>query len=176
MTPIPTNASKASVHDFAERVAKSLSFGAGDPVEPLVARLGGRLVFRDPIGFESSLPESIRVQPDRTFTIYLPTMTSLVRDRFTVAHELGHYFLHYPLVRERDPTASMVATRWVDMSDPVQQRAEWEANWFAAGFLMPADQFKAVHAKFDGEVYNLASHFVVSTQAAEIRAKTLGLV
>jgi hypothetical protein len=173
--PIPVNASKANVSAFAENAAHRFGFGAGDPVEPLVSRLGGRIRFRDPIGFESKVPESIVVKPDRTFTIYLPTMTSVERDRFTVAHELGHYFLHYPLVRERDPSTTMIATRWVDENDAAQQRAEWEANWFAAAFLMPSEQFREAHRKFSGNLNRLAGHFVVSTQAADIRIKTLGL-
>ncbi len=171
--PIPTNASKAAVGAFAENAARRFGFGAGDPVEPLVSRLGGRIRFRDPVG---RAPESIIVEPDQSFIIYLPTMTSVARDRFTVAHELGHYFLHYPLVRERFPDATMVATRWVDENDQVQQRAEWEANWFAAAFLMPSELFTQAHRKFGGSPARLAAHFGVSTQAAEIRMKTPGVV
>ncbi len=94
------------------------------------------------------------------------------RDRFTIAHELGHLFLHYPQFKASNPSIPMKATRWVDASDPEQQRAEWEANWFAAAFLMPGGAFSAC---WRGVVRDAASRFAVSTQAAEIRAKDLGL-
>jgi Zn-dependent peptidase ImmA (M78 family) len=173
--PIPTNASKANVHAFAERVAQSFMFAPGDPLEPFVARLGGRIQYRDAIGFESRLPESIVVMSESDFVIFLPTMTSVERDRFTIAHELGHYFLHYPMCKQKDPNAQMVATRWVDTSNSLQQRAEWEANWFAAAFLMPVTAFTNAIKNFGRDFARIAGRFVVSTQAAEIRAKTLGL-
>jgi Zn-dependent peptidase ImmA (M78 family) len=49
-------------------------------------------------------------------------------------------------------------------------RCEWEANWFASAFLMPADEFKAAYA------HGIASEtFGVTAAAVEVRAKTLGL-
>jgi predicted transcriptional regulator len=174
--PIPTNAPKASVHAFAEQVAERLGFGSGDPLEPLVSRLGGRIEYRTPVVTEQRLPESIVVESTRKFTIFVASITSQERDRFTIAHELGHLFLHYPIVAQHHPGAVMAATRWVDETDKVQQRAEWEANWFAAAFLMPAPKFRAAYTECGGSISRLASRFGVSTPAAEIRAKTLSLI
>ena len=79
----------------------------------------------------------------------------LFRSRFTIAHELGHFLMH-------DPKARAYAARG-DTG-----RIEWEANWFAAGFLMPTKQFKELKVKgFSSE--ELAGYFHVSRQAAEIR-------
>lgn len=175
-SPIPTNAQKAKVHAFAEDVARRVGFSVGDPIEPLVAKLGGRIEYRNAVGFESRLPESIIVESTRRFTIFVPTMTSRERDRFTIAHELGHFFLHYPLVVAKFPGATMVATRWVDETDAVQQRAEWEANWFAAAFLMPEADFLKVYSAKGQELMVTAAHFGVSTPAAEVRARSLGLI
>jgi len=69
----------------------------------------------------------------------------------------------------------MVATRWVDETDRVQQRAEWEANWFAASFLMPSDDFRVVFRGSSGSISRVASKFTVSEPAAKIRASSLGL-
>ena len=52
-------------------------------------------------------------------------------------------------------------------------RVEWEANWFAAGFLMPAAEFTSVCRAAD--LAEAARHFKVSVPAAEARAKALGL-
>ncbi len=173
--PMPTNASKARVGAFAEDLASKLGFKPGDALEPLVAQLGGKILYRNPSRLPNGAPESIRVFSSRHFEIYLPSTTSLERDRFTVAHELGHFFLHYPLVMRTRPGVCMVATRWVDETDKVQQRAEWEANWFAAAFLMPEAIFKSEFTRLSGQIPEIASKFGVSSAAVEVRSSSLGL-
>jgi predicted transcriptional regulator len=173
VSPKPLNATKASVWAYAEKVAQALNFKAADPLEPLVARLGGRIEYRNPSPRDVGLPESIIVRSRTDFTIFLPSMTSSVRDRFTVAHELGHFFLHYPRAAEEAPGIPMIATRWVDENDREQQRAEWEANWFAAAFLMPASAFVDTMNRFK-QIERAAEIFAVSVQAASVRAKSLG--
>nr|WP_301549758.1 ImmA/IrrE family metallo-endopeptidase [Methylorubrum thiocyanatum] len=121
----------------------------------------------------SDSADSIHVTPDGNFTIFMSGLTSSERDRFTIAHELGHYFLHFPLVRKKFPGASMVATRWVDETDTDQRRAEWEANWFAAAFLMPNDLFKADADLSSNDIQYLSLKYGVSMHAAQIRLATL---
>lgn len=176
LPPMPLNAPKATIHSFAEQVAERLGLGPGEPLEPVVARLGGRIAYRTPVVSENRLPESIVVEGPRNFTIYVASITSAERDRFTIAHELGHFFLHYPVFAQNHPGAIMAATRWVDETDPVQQRAEWEANWFAAAFLMPASKFRSAYAECGGSLPKLAARFKVSLPAAEVRLKTLNPV
>jgi hypothetical protein len=122
--PIPTRASKVAVSTFAEQLAINLEFKAGDPLDPLVSQLSGKITYRNPIGAEK--PESIRIEPTGEFEIFLPSVTSLGRDRFTIAHELGHLFLHFPLVQNSRPESGMKATRWVDETNQDLQRCEWE--------------------------------------------------
>lgn len=173
--PIPTRALKAQIHGFAESLAQNLNFGPGEPIEPLVNRLGGKIVFKNPVGFNDRLPESIVVRKSNDFTIFVPSMTSSERDRFTIAHELGHLVLHYPLCAKQHPGQPMAATRWVDENDEDQQRAEWEANWFAAAFLMGSAAFREAHKTYKGVLELVAVKFGVSPAAARVRAKTLGL-
>lgn len=173
--PQPTRLMKAKVHSVAEDVAARLKFKVGDAIEPLVVKLGGRIEYKTAEIVEGNLPEAIIVRAMDDFTIFLPSVTSLVRDRFTIAHELGHLFLHYPLVSARQHGAVMVATRWVNKDDPDLIRTEWEANWFAAAFLMPAAEFKRVYITHDCSVDLTARHFAVSPKAAEVRAQSLGL-
>jgi hypothetical protein len=171
--PLPLRASKSSIWDYAERVAVALSLSPGAPLEPIVARLGGRIEYKTPFKIDGRIPESIIINSKSDFTIFLPSMTSPARDRFTIAHELGHYFLHYPGASQKFPGMPMIATRWVDESDKDQQRAEWEANWFAASFLMPKVLFTELHARLSFE--ELAARFSVSVPAAQTRAKSLSL-
>lgn len=169
--PIPTRASKANVWAFAEEIAHNLGFEPGNPIEPIVAEIGGRISYDNPI--DEDIPETIRVEPSSQFEIFLPALTSATRDRFTIAHELGHLFLHFPLVQEAHPGKGMRATRWVDATDPDLERCEWEANWFAASFVMPAVAFEDAYKNLD--ITDVASIFGVSQKAVEIRAKSLQL-
>lgn len=173
VAPIPTYAIKPLVHRLAENAAEKLSFGVGDPIEPLVRRLGGSIEYKTAHEQPGRLPESIVVRARNDFTIFVPTMTSPARDRFTIAHELGHLFLHYPMVIKANPGAVMAATRWVDENDSVQKRAEWEANWFAAAFLMPTESFSEALSRWPDNLHRVAAHFAVSTSAAEIRKSSL---
>lgn len=171
--PIPTKLTKARVYTFAERVAGRLDFEPGDSIKSLVAQLGGKLEYRLRSEVAGRLPESIVVEALDDFTIYVPSTTSSVRDQFTIAHELGHLFLHYPLVAKCFPGQGMKATRHVDDADTDLQRAEWEANWFAAGFLMPQELFKDKLELYNRNLTRVASFFGVSERAAEIRAQTV---
>lgn len=171
--PSPLGATKVAVFGFAENVALQVKYEIGENMRALVSRLGGRISFHEEVRPDEDFPESIVVEPNGEFQIFLPTVTTAERDRFTIAHELGHYFMHFPRVRLGRPGCRMVATRKVDANDKAQQRAEWEANWFAAAFLMPAAQFRAYHAAHGTVV--TATKFGVSQSAAEVRVSTLGL-
>ena len=52
------------------------------------------------------------------------------RDRFTLAHELGHYFMH----RDVDLALSRIIDK---RSVPAYCNSEWQANTFAPALLMP---------------------------------------
>ena len=171
--PSPLGASKAAVYSFAEDVAKHVKYEIRENMRAFVSRLGGRISFHEEVRPDDDFPESIVVQPTGEFQIFLPTVTTAERDRFTIAHELGHLFLHFPKVKRDHPGSPMAATRRVDQNDAVQKRAEWEANWFAAAFLMPEQTFRQYHAAHGAA--GAAAKFGVSQSAAEVRASTLGL-
>lgn len=169
--PKALRASKAGVEGFAEEFAAKVGFNAGDDIEALVRRAGGELVVGSS-GHGDDESGSIIARSTNDFTIYISRHTSAKRDRFTIAHELGHLLLHFGAIQKEHPDATMRATRHVDESNEDQQRAEWEANWFAAAFLMPSEKFIAAYEENPNLAANL---FGVSQSAAEIRAKTLGL-
>lgn len=153
--------SKHDIDSWASSVAKWCKFKPGASVMEVVGRLGGRIEYDDP----SESPEggTIFIHGPSDFDIVLSTWTSPRRDQFTLAHELGHYFLHSdfgntPLVAARSGSG----------------RSEWEANWFAAGFLMPADLFRPI-VESGGSAASIAEHFGVSASAVDIRMKSLGL-
>lgn len=167
-TPIPSRASKPSVWAFAEKQRKSVNLSNGFELSELVKRNGGEISYIDL--FDHDQTDAIVIEPDGSFVIRLSSQTGSLRDNFTIAHELGHKLLHWPLVSRAHPGEGMRATRQVDNSDPDLVRCEWEANWFASAFLMPADEFRAAY--FSGVA---SDTFGVTPAAVEVRAKTLGL-
>jgi IrrE N-terminal-like domain len=80
------------------------------------------------------------------------------RDRFTVAHELGHLMLHQgqrAIVYSRSGGASTA---------PIYQNSEWQADTFASAFLIDE-----VHLSTCQSVEDVQAAFGVSRPAAEAR-------
>jgi len=88
------------------------------------------------------------------------------RQRFTIAHELGHYIKH-TILKENFVDTTFFRN---EESNPM----EHEANKFAAELLMPKAPFEAYIKNISKQVEDLAKHFQVSSMAIRIRAKQLG--
>jgi len=169
---VESRLSKPQVSKFAESIAQQLNFSVGDDLHALVEKMGGSVQIEDTLLSDPEHTGSLYVEAPAKFRIVVPSHTSPERDRFTVAHELGHYVLHYMWARKRNPSLPDRVVAYRRGSD----RIEWEANWFAAAFLMPETSFRAVFEEEDGDIRSIADRFRVSTAAAEVRAKGLGLI
>ncbi|MGN7610809.1 ImmA/IrrE family metallo-endopeptidase [Magnetococcales bacterium HHB-1] len=170
--PKASGFTKRSIYKLGAKIAKQLNYAPNGDIVKAIDQAGGRIKYKDPWDFKEGDSGSVVIESRRNFTIFLSTYTSASRDRFTVAHELGHYVLHY-LIPEKEEGKSlgrMVCTR------AGTGRIEWEANWFAAGFLMPSELFKEAFREHSENLVNIADQFGVSYSAAEIRAKALGLI
>lgn len=64
-------------------------------------------------------------------SVYLGACNGNGRDRFTIAHELGHFFLHRH--------AEVILSRYDSKTEeiPAYCNPEWQANTFASEFLIP---------------------------------------
>ena len=162
---------KSQVYGLAESVAKQLDFHPGNDIYSLVNTLGGQINVEDTLLSDPESSGSLYVNGEKQFRIVIPSHTSPERDRFTLAHELGHYVLHYLWQKKRDPRFPDRVMAFRRGSD----RMEWEANWFAAAFLMPQEQFKTAFTDCDRDIRKVAEIFGVSVAAAEVRARGLGL-
>jgi predicted transcriptional regulator len=160
--PEPTGLPRKAVEDIAAKIASRLNFGPGDDLNPIVEKLGGRIKVRS--WREGREDGAIHVEGPGNFTIFLSPYTGPFRDRFTIAHELGHYFLH-----------SLFGEKKIKINREGSDPTEWEANWFAGGFLMPEESFRTEWEQFGGNIEAVAARFNVSTQTVKIRANTLGL-
>ncbi|MBF6672459.1 ImmA/IrrE family metallo-endopeptidase [Glutamicibacter sp. FBE19] len=157
--------STTAIRQYAEKIAEHHDlFGEGYQADlhALVLKLGGT------IDVSSKLlgDESLTVNSASDFTIHLPPLTSERRDRFTIAHELGHYFLHY-LQPSLDGKFRFGRGR--------RNRAETQANYFAASLLMPESKFRDAYIEYSGDDWAIADAFGVSPQAVNVRAQSLGL-
>lgn len=164
----PSGLPRSAIEDLAETFAEAVGYHPKMKIEELVSSLGGRLSFTDSL--DDLTHGSIEVRGMRDFDILLPLFTSAVRDRFTIAHEIGHYVVHYLWARESDPTIGPITASRYGNDIP-----EFEANWFAAAFLMPSEKVKAVWNE-TRSVAAVATEFNVSADAAKLRVKYLGLI
>lgn len=159
---LASNLNYPSINKYAQDVGEHYEIydnrGYAD-IAGLLKRLGGKTEL-------ATNNISMLVEKEAVFTIYIPRFTSLRRDRFTIAHELGHYFLHYvyPGLQE-----IMLFRRGFE------DRGEIEANFFAASLVMPTEQFKTQWEYCSGDARELSRIFNVSPRAAEIRAEVIGL-
>jgi len=112
-----------------------------------------------------------------TAAIAVNRQHSNTRRRFTIAHELGHFFLH------KKQSKLFIDAAPVFFRKSAMQGCsdiEIEANLFAAELLMPEEEvIKVVGGQtFDSfdevAIQNLARKFEVSSQALVIRLNQLG--
>ena len=168
-SPQPSNLNKESVYRLAESIAAQLEYEPRGDLHMIVDKLGGKISYRD--FWSDNDSGSLIVESPNDFVIFVAKNTTYERDKFTIAHELGHYVLHYlwPARNSDSVPGKMKANRYGS------DRAEWEANWFAAAFLMPAEPFRIAYNDARGDFVSLAEEFGVSVLAAKTRAKALGL-
>jgi Zn-dependent peptidase ImmA (M78 family) len=133
------------------------------PLEKIAAFLGFQT-----FGFvpEANDPDTANVSGMIDYAnrqIFVNTAESLPRQRFTLAHELGHASLHgadnAPIIDFRS-----------ELDQPNSDK-EREANQFAAALLMPRTDFIRQWVKWKGDVEMLGRIFGASKQAVEIRCK-----
>jgi Zn-dependent peptidase ImmA (M78 family) len=150
------------------------------PVERL-ARSVGALISYQPFDAED-ISGLLYRSTDAAPVIGVNSNNSKNRQRFTIAHELGHLLLHegHDLILER-----LVRVNFRDATtSTATNEEESEANRFAAELLMPKDLLeRALQVLLAGRplsdldfVRRLARRFEVSQQAMEFRLANLGML
>ena len=146
---------------------------------PLSACRGGRLLANWVKLPCSCIPKDdlendakIIISDRSSFIIAYSDNTPECRLLFSIAHELGHLFLHY---LKGDGSGTLKTEEAVN----IQETEEWEANEFAAYLLMPDELFISKCKDFSENgkipINKIADYFHVSNQAAFVRGLVLGL-
>lgn len=144
----------------ATREALELPVGPIQHLTRLAERLGVLVVFSAP---QTASIDAYSLEVDgRPIIVLNPQKNDYYRQRFDVAHELGHLIMH------------------VD-AEPGGKVAEEQANRFAAEFLTPSEQIRAslpptTTKKGWERLAQLKEHWGISIQALLFRARALGVM
>lgn len=141
------------------------------PIDPFgIAGMLGLQVMRVPL--EPDVSGMLAKHPGRDPEVYLNMSDSEARQRFSCAHEIGHY------IRRSSVGASEEEWGYIDRRGPAAARGdnpeEIYANQFAAALLMPEERVRTLASEGMSAV-TLAFRFSVSLEAMALRIKNLRL-
>lgn len=164
------NSTRRMINSLAEDILNIYNIPVPiQDIDEIVEKLGGT------IQREVSFSDGTVEKNGEGFRIILSPFQDEKRERFTIAHELGHLFLHMGY-RTNEKL-------WERQSDNIYHRIgnsekEYQANEFAAAFLMPANKYlevlKGLVVDNMVDTSEIANFFNVSVEAASNRGKFLG--
>ena len=171
-----TSKMRELINELAEAVIDTFEISIPiSNIEEAVKKLGGRIELDTSLSIFSD--GYIKKDGENGFVIRISPHQTNERKLFTIAHELGHLFLHMGFKTDSD--------EWKKQNENVFFRnrtseEEYQANEFAAAFLMPEKKYRKQLEKYtEGfTVYTskIADYFGVSVAAASNRGKWLGLL
>lgn len=107
-----------------------------------------------------------------TFEIIANKNNAETRQRFTIAHELGHYFLHRDMLKNSDIHIDTLY-RIAMQTDKKTKEQEKEVDYFAGALLMNRIVIEKLIESYSIE--EMAEIFGVSSSAMTVRLNILGL-
>ncbi len=166
----------------AERLIERLGFDKSLPIDvKRIAHLLGLEVTEANLGEDVS---GLLITNANAAHIFINESNPLVRKRFTIGHEIGHFYLRHQF--ESGDHVHVDRGHYISQRGPKASKGldpkEIEANQFSACLLMPSKMLMDEVTKLgttnlsDYAVEKLASAFQVSEQAMTIRLTTLGLL
>lgn len=157
------------IKDLAQQDAENVRRNHWDdtfPVDPIViAQRMGVTPYLSSLGDTSGLIVRPANEPAK---IYINRFESKARQRFTCAHEIGHYVER---TRNEDNSYTFRDRR----SGKADTPHEWYADFFAANLLMPQAVFEELVEVHGATCSELVDYFGVSISAVRTRARLLGL-
>lgn len=167
--------SRDMIEKIAQLVRDKLQLSVPFNMMLVVKQLGGECVPVATTEYDARIETIDEDDSDRQFRINYAEDQIEERIRFSIAHELGHLFLHM-LQKE----GNLSQDTYFRGKQSNRSFVEWEANEFAASLLMPKDEFitfcmSEQNEDNDIDLNHVAKHFQVSKQAAYVRGSILNL-
>lgn len=155
----PMDKLTSAQHQAVVRVTRQFPVKLGELAKEL-----GVKVFRATL--PAGISGEIRREMDNTYVIRINRHETPERQRFTLAHEIGHFLLHKEAIGDGIADDALYRSR-------LSNTLEYEANRFAAELLMPRAAIEKLTENTeladDDLVEVVSSKFGVSKQAAQIR-------
>ena len=167
---------RKAINEMADIIREALKLNTPVPVENIPRMLGGKLSFLSELdqGMEAMITKR-----GEEFEISIKEDVYPLRQRFSIAHELGHLVLHMGYLSNNELWRESESYKDIVYYRNGFSIEEVEANEFAGALLMPEEEFVEVAEDnlYEG-VYALepiARHFQVSVDAVKVRGRWLGL-
>lgn len=137
------------------------------PIFEIVTELGLGPQFR---ALDDNISGWIELQESGSYLIVINQLHALTRQRFTAAHELGHYIYHRNLLgRGTGDTRAYRTENSPLPNTAIRPRHERQANAFAANLLMPVQLIEKLRLEGVVDVGMMAERLSVSEEAMRIR-------
>ncbi|MFA4833965.1 MAG: ImmA/IrrE family metallo-endopeptidase [Patescibacteria group bacterium] len=162
----------ADAEQKAQELIKKYKFNIPIELDDVEKKLNLKI---EPIEFEDSISGLVKMNgKDGKPVIAVNSLHNEHRQRFTVAHELGHLFLHAVYSLHVDPENIYYRDKESSQATKIK---EMQANSFAAELLMPADKIKEDIKSYLGDhksgpekiIKEMSKFYNVSTEAMTIR-------
>lgn len=168
-----TETLRTKINELANTVL--LCYGVSTPITDIakeIQKLGGTIKEDYKLGIYDD--GKIEKQDD-SFAIIIPANLSDSNKNFTVAHALGHLFLHMGYKTNEELWKSCKNGVYNKHDTP---ELEFQANEFATAFLMPEEQYLQIMRenteKREINISKIAEYFNVHIDHASFRGKSLG--
>ncbi len=129
--------------------------------------------------FEASLVSkisgAIRYKKEtKKYEILVNKEDTKVRQRFTIAHEIGHYFLHKDFLKNEGVHIDAILYRANNENEEEAKKREKEVDYFAGALLMNKTLLEKL--RNENSITELAEIFDVSVSAMTVRLDILGIL
>lgn len=169
-------ARREEINKFTDSLRSNLHITSPIELEKIIEGLGGTLEET------TKLPEHIEAmiyRIENSFKIEVHKNFPPTRKRFSIAHEIGHLFLHMGYLvnpQKWAATGEYADSAFLRHGHSLE---ETEANEFAASLLMPKAEFLEIaQQNLNDNYYDLppiAQYFNVSLDSVRYRGRWLGL-
>jgi Zn-dependent peptidase ImmA (M78 family) len=177
-----TNSERQNIEDYVKSVTDKLEISYPIKLKTLIdickLQLSGEVKFETLPSHIDGKVISSNHQGAKKFTIILnDSIQSTNRKLFTLAHEMGHLFLHTKFFHINENENEEYIDSYARGGDYTEK--ERQADYFAGALLMPEtlyiEQVNKYAKEIEYGIKKIANHFNISIQSATIRGKWLGI-